>query len=200
MKSHVFDMKKFSSLVLLVFLINAGMAQDKYEREYRIRKSQFPEQAFTFLETYLKDAKRLRFYKELDSAKTSYEAKFKKDRLFYSIEFDEEGLLEDVEILIMEVDIPNSSYQAMQEYLKSNFKKFRIRKIQQQYPLSAFQTVENTLEKAFQNLIDPKINYELIVAGKKDRDFQDYEILFDSNGKFIRLRKSLPANYDHVLY
>ncbi|MBT8292923.1 MAG: hypothetical protein KJN70_06585, partial [Eudoraea sp.] len=146
------------------------------------------------------DVKRLRFYKELDSAKTSYEAKFKKDRLFYSVEFDEEGLLEDVEILITEVDIPNSSFQAIQEYLKSNFKKYRIRKIQQQYTLTAFQNVENTLHKAFQNLIDPKINYELIVAGKKDRDFQDYEILFDSEGKLIRLRKSLPANYDHVLY
>ncbi len=200
MKSHVFDMKKYSSLLLLVFLINTAMAQDKYEREYRIRKSQFPDKAFVFLNTYLEDAKRLRYYKELDSAKTSYEAKFKKDRLFYSIEFDEEGLLEDVEILVSEVDIPNSSFKAMQDYLKSSFKKYRIRKIQQQYTLTAFETVENTLKKAFQNLIDPKINYELIVAGKKDRDFQDYEILFDSNGKFIRLRKSLPANYDHVLY
>ncbi len=193
-------MKKFSSLILLVFLINTGMAQDKYEREFRIRKSQFPETAFTFLKTYLQDAKRLRFYKELDSAKISYEAKFKKDRLFYSIEFDQNGLLEDVEILITEVDVPNSSFQAMEEYLSANFKKFRIRKIQQQYTLSAFETVENTLKKAFQNLIDPGINYELIVAGKKDQDFRDYEILFDSEGKFIRLRKSLPANYDHVLY
>ncbi len=193
-------MKKYSSLLLLVFMINAGMAQDKYEREFRIRKSQFPEKAFTFLNAYLKDAKRIRFYKELDSAKTSYEAKFKKDRLFYSIEFDEQGVLEDVEILISEVDIPNSSFQVIEDYLKSNFKKFRIRKIQQQYPLSAFETVENTLKIAFQNLIDPNINYELIVAGKKDRDFKDYEILFDSEGNFIRLRKSLPANYDHVLY
>lgn len=190
---------KLLSLLLLLFFFSAG-AQDKYEREYRIRQAQFPENALGFLDSYLKDAKRIRFYKEVDSAKISFEAKFKKDRLYYSIEFDDKGTLEDVEIQIAEVDIPQESFLAMSEYLKSNFRKYRIRKIQQQYPLSAFGSVEETLAIAFQNLLDPKINYELIVAGKRDRFFQDYEILFDANGKFIRLRKSLPANYDHVLY
>ena len=202
MKSLVFDMMKYSKLLPLLLLLCffSAAAQDKYEREFRIRKIQFPENALGFLDSYLKDAKRIRFYKEVDSAKISFEAKFKKDRLHYSIEFDDKGILEDVEIRITVVDIPQESYQAIAKYLKSNFRKYRIRKIQQQYPLSAFGSVEETLKIAFQNLLDPKINYELIVAGKMDRLFQDYEILFDANGKFIRLRKSLPANYDHVLY
>ena len=49
-------------------------------------------------------------------------------------------------------------------------------------------------------MIDPKINYELIVGGSTNSGFQDYEIQFDAEGNFISMRKSLPANYDHVLY
>lgn len=180
--------------------MTSGWAQNKYEREFRIRKSQFPENAYSTLKEHIQNAKRIRFYKEIDSAKTSYEIKFKKDRLFYSIEFDSTGELEDVEILIQEVDIPNESYGAIESYLKANFAKFRIRKIQQQYVRSAFGTVSNTLKNAFQNIIDPRINYELIIGAKTDGYYQDYEILFDAQGKFISLRKSLPANYDHVLY
>ncbi len=201
-KSLVSDIMKYSKLIPLIFLLFflSGLAQDKYEREYRIRKNQFPENALGFLESYLVGAKRIRFYKEVDSAKISFEAKFKKDRLFYSIGFDGDGNLAAVEILIKEVDIPQESLVAMEAYLESNFRKYRIRKIQQQYPLSAFGSAERTMEMAFQNLLDPNINYELIVAGKIDGNLQDYEILFDANGKFIRLKKSLPANYDHVLY
>jgi hypothetical protein len=202
MKSHVFDMKKYKSLfaLLLLFFVATGWAQNKYEREFRIRKSQFPENAYASLKEELQNAKRIRFYKELDSSKVSYEAKFKKDRLFYSIEFDAAGELEDVEILIKEIDVPRTTYEAIEAYLKDNFTKYRIRKIQQQYSRIAFGSITNTLKIAFQNLIDPKINYELIVGGKTDGHYQDYEILFDADGNFISLRKSLPANYDHVLY
>ncbi|MCE2613335.1 hypothetical protein LVD13_10155 [Flavobacteriaceae bacterium D16] len=195
-------MKKYNSLValLLLFFVTTGWAQNKYEREFRIKKSQFPENAYAYLTNELENANRIRYYKEIDSNKVSFEVKFKKDRLFYSIEFDSTGELEDVEILIKEVDIPKSSLEAINAYLKENFTKYRIRKIQQQYSRVAFGSITNTLKKAFQNLIDPKINYELIVGGKTDGNYQDYEILFDAEGNFISLRKSLPANYDHVLY
>ncbi|MDX1314741.1 MAG: hypothetical protein R3356_04510 [Eudoraea sp.] len=195
-------MKKYKYLLALVLLlfVTAAWSQNKYEREFRIRKSQFPEKAYSFLKDELQNAKRIRYYKEVDSIKVSYEVKFKRERLFYSIEFDASGELEDVEILVKESDIPNSSFEAMEAYLNGYFNKFRIRKIQQQYTLEAFGTVSNTLKNAFQNLIDPKINYELIVGGSTDSGFQDYEILFDADGNFISMRKSLPANYDHVLY
>ena len=202
MKSLVFDMKKFSCLLtLFLFLgVTSGWAQNKYEREFRIRKSQFPEKAYAFLKEELQNAKRVRYYKEIDSSKVSFEVKFKRERLYYSIEFDASGNLEDVEVLIKEDDIPNSSFEAIENYLKGYFSKYRIRKIQQQYTLSAFGSVSNTLKNAFQNMIDPKINYELIVGGSTNSGFQDYEIQFDAEGNFISMRKSLPANYDHVLY
>ncbi len=193
---------RYSLICLLVCMISSASAQDKYkyEREYRIKKSQFPEAAHALIQQYLEDARRIRFYRETDSAKVSFEAKFKQGRLHYSVEFNQEGELEDVEILIKEVDIPNESFNKITEYLETGFTKYRIRRIQQQYPVSKDETIQKTLNDAFQNLILPTIRYELIVAGKKENGFEDFEILFDADGGFLQSRKSLPANYDHILY
>lgn len=195
-------MNRYSLLLAVLFAFSylSVFGQYKYEREHRIKKNQFPEAAHTFIEDYLENARKIKFYRETDSSKTSYEAKFKVDRLHYSVEFDEKGQLEDIEILIKEVDIPNDSYDKMTEFLETNFSKYRIRKIQQQYPASETETIEKTLENAFQNLIFPTIRYELMVAGKKEKGFEDYEILFDADGELLKMRKSLPVNYDHILY
>ena len=194
-------MKRLLSLLILLTLVGHSVdAQNKYEREHRIKKSQFPKTALSFMEQQLENARNIRFYKEIDSAKISYEVKFKKDRLRYSVEFNEQGQLEDIEILIKEIDIPSESLSEIKKDLGRRFKKYRIRKIQQQYLASPNEAVEVTLKNAFQNLLLPTINYELIVAAREEKQYQDYEILFNAEGAFLSLRKSLPANYDHVLY
>jgi hypothetical protein len=175
-------------------------AQHKYEREHRIRKSQFPEKAHRFIVEKLEGARRVRFYKETDSSKTNFEAKFKKDRLHYGIQFNEQGHLEEIVIVIRELDIPNEALANMKADLGHRFHKYRIRKILQQYPLQEKTNEDKTLRDAFQNLLLPYIRYELIVAGKEGRSPNDYEVLYDAAGNFIRIRASLPANYDHVLY
>lgn len=185
---------------LLVFSVTTCFSQNKYEREHRILKKQFPQEAMAFISQKLEGAKRIRFYREIDSAKISYEAKFKKDRLHYSVEFNKLGELEDVEINIGQVDVPSESWEAIKVYLNRNFKRIRIKKIQQQYPVTADTPPEKTLYNAFQNLLLPSVNYEIVFAGKKEMGFEEFEALFDAQGHFIRIRKSLPANYDHVLY
>lgn len=191
---------KFKVTFVFAFLVGIlATAQSKYEREHRIKKSQFPQVALDFIAEKLENTRRIRFYKEIDSTKTSYEAKFKKDRLHYSVEFDENGVLEDIEILIKTLDIPDASFEKMLKYLDDNFHKYRIRKIQQQYPVGQNDST-TTLKNAFQNLMLPYIKYELILAGKKNKSFEQYEVLFDAEGNFEKLRKSLPPNYDHVLY
>lgn len=175
-------------------------AQNKYEREHRIRKVQFPEIALEYISEKLDDAKRTRFYKEIDSSTISYKAKFKKDRLWYGIEFDKKGAIENVEIAVKPVDIPDDAFAAINSYLSNNFTKYKIRKMRQQYWVTEMITVEETVKNAFQNLMLPTINYELIIKGKKDKKSEQYETLFDSEGNFKSIRKSLPPNYDHVLY
>lgn len=191
-----------SRIIVLLFLMFGILAsgQKKYEREYRIKKSQFPESALAYIEiNLLKDVRRLRFYKETDGDRTSYAAKFKKDCLKYGTVFDEEGLLKDIEIVIKPIDIPDDVYDKITFYLDSNFSKHRVLKIHQQYPVGEENT-EKTIKIAFQNLMMPYIKYEFVVKGKKENGFEQYELLFNPEGQFEMMRKALPANYDHVLY
>ena len=194
-------MKSSISLALLLIFSSAPLlSQTKYEREHRIKRSQFPEQALQFIGDSLENVRRLRFYKETDSSRTSFAAKFKKERLHYSMEFDKDGMPENIKILVKEVDLPRDSYAQIRSYLDTGFHSYRIRKIQQQYPVRPGEAKETTLRNAFQNLLLPSVNYELIVVGKKEDVNNDYEILFGSEGDFISIRTSVPANYDHILY
>ncbi|WP_247656527.1 hypothetical protein [Maribacter sp. MMG018] len=187
-------------LVSLLFFGGFANAQYKYEREHRIKKSQFPPAALQFINKDLTDVKRLKYYKETDSTKISYEAKLKKDKLWYGMGFDENGVLNDIKIVIKPVDIPSETLERINAYLEKSFSKYKIKKLQQQYPSSDSETLETTIRNAFQNLLLPSINYEYTVKGKKEKGYLDYEILFDAKGNFINLRKTPPPNYDHVLY
>ncbi len=175
-------------------------AQAKYEREFRIKQADFPQKALALIKDEIQGVKRLRFYKEIDSITVSFEAKFKKDRLFYSIEFNTEGELEDIEILIQESDIPNDVLEAITAHLMQTYSNFKIRKIQQQYPLRKGEQLRGLLKEAFQNLLLPYINYELIISCKAVSGRREFEYLFNAEGNFLSKRESLPANYDHILY
>ncbi len=175
-------------------------AQAKYEREFRIKQADFPQKALALIKDEIQGVKRLRFYKEIDSITVSFEAKFKKDRLFYSIEFNTEGELEDIEILIQESDIPNDVLEAITAHLMQTYSNFKIRKIQQQYPLRKAEQLRGLLKEAFQNLLLPSLNYNFLVSIRTEDGNQDYKFIFDSEGTFKYKKPLLPANYDHILY
>jgi hypothetical protein len=177
-----------------------AFAQAKYEREYRIKKADFPQEALALIKDEMKGVKRLRFYQEIDSSTIGFKAKFKKDRLFYGVEFNSESELQNVEIQIQETDIPNDALESITGQLKESYSKFKIRKIQQQYPLKIGDPLGSLLKDAFQNLLLPYVNYELIVSCKTDTGSLEFEYLFDAEGNFLSKRESLPTNYDHILY
>jgi hypothetical protein len=190
-------------IVCLAFVVSCswwGYSQETSEREYRIKKAEFPLIAYEFIKTELSNVRKLRFYKERDSATTFYKAKLKKDKLYYCLEFDMLGTLKNVEILITRIDIPNDSFSVIQAYLEKNINAYKIYKISQQYLVTDEIAVKTTIKNAFQNLIIPSINYEFVVSDKSDKRQQDYEVLFDSDGNFIQIRKLVAPNYDHVLY
>ncbi|MBC2837933.1 hypothetical protein [Robiginitalea sp. SC105] len=186
--------------LFLLAVLTSGWAQQKQEREFRIRKDQFPPVALEAMEPFLADARRLRYYKEIDSARSSFELKFKLQRLWYSVEFTPEGVLEDVEVRIKPVDIPDETWARMQSHMTEAFGKHRVRKIQQQYPREAFDSVEVTMKNAFQNLLLPQLRYELVIQTRTQEGLTQYEALYDSEGALLLLREALPPNYNHILY
>ncbi len=194
---------KYKIAILLVLFFTApavGLAQAKYEREFRIRKAQFPQVALERATPYLEGARRVHYYQETDSNRVSYEIKFKKGRLRYSVEFSAGGDLEDIEVGIGPTDIPAITWEAIETHLSGMLGKHRIAKIQQQYPRSAFASDAETFKMAFQNMLLPEMRYEIMVQARTDEGFKEYEILYDHQGMVLRIRESLPPNYDHVLY
>jgi hypothetical protein len=190
-------------IIYLVFVVTCfgwGHSQETSEREYRIKRSEFPLIAYEFVKTEISNVKKLRFYKERDSARTLYKAKFKKAKLYYSLEFDATGGLNNIEVLITRVDIPDDSFSVIQNYLGKNISAYKIHKISQQYLVSDETPLKTTIKNAFQNLIIPSLNYELVISAKSKKGRKEYEILFDSEGNFIRMRELEAPNYDHVLY
>ena len=189
---------KSPTFIILLFFCVASFGQKKQEQEFRIDKKELPDGVMAVLSNYLENTKRLRYYKERDGEKSSYEVKFKKDKLHYSIEFDEKGALEDVELLIKQTDIPNEPFDNMTTYLQSNHKKYRIKKIQWQYVNTG--DAAQTLREAFQNSVLPKLKYELIIATKDENGYGEFELTFDANGKHLLTRKAVNTKYDHVLF
>lgn len=184
--------------ILLFFGIQWCQGQDQYEREYRIRKSQFPVlQSDSILNGH--DLKRKRFYKEIDSLGTNYILKFKKDRLHYTLSFDKDGTLKKSGFRVNEVDIPDEAFLAMENHLSASFNKFSIKRIYQQYA-SHDGNDKSLLTSTFQNLLLPSIVYKLVVMGKKDGIKNEYDFWFNADGLFLTKRIALPMNHDHILY
>lgn len=186
-----------------IFFLFGGFyssAQDKIERQHRIKKTQFPSEALKTITENNKDIKRLKFYREVDTAQKTYTAKFKKARLFYEMDFDQSGKFKSMGFKVKRVDIPEESFERITNYLSQNFEKSKIRKMLQLYPIKEKGNPEKTIKNAFQNLMVPNMFYKLLVRGKKVGASTDYSATFDAEGNFVQIRKSLPANYDRVLY
>lgn len=184
----------YITLMLLLMLGLQCFSQTKLEREHRIKKSQFP--AVDIDKLPLENTKHIRYYREVDTSKITYTLKFKKGKMHYHINYNEKGALQNTGFMVKEVDIPTDAYANIDSYLKENFKKIKIKYIQQRYLGSS----ENVLKNTFQNLILPSNTYKLMLRGKKADKKEDYIAIFDAEGNLIKTAIALPANYDRVLY
>lgn len=196
-------MKRRLFHAFFIFFLLSGSyssAQDKIERQHRIKKKQFPSEALKTIGEHNNGVKRLKFYREVDTAQKTYTAKFKKARLFYEMNFDQSGKFKSMGFNVKRIDIPEESFEHIANYLAQNFEKSKIRKMQQLYPIKGNGSREKTIKNVFQNLMVPSMFYKLLVRAKKGGGLTDYSIMFDAEGNLSELRKSLPANYDRVLY
>lgn len=172
-------------------------AQNKVEREIRIDEKEVPSKAVTFV-SQLNFTSKIKWYQEFGLKTTSFEAKTKFQGKVYSIEFNKEGTLEDIEIELQKKQLPVKTYQNIKENLKSEFGRFRIRKIQVQYSGE-----EQVVIRKISNQLDEKsliTRYEIVVSAKVDNKFKLFEFLFTNTGDFIQRKTILPVNTDNLEY
>ncbi len=190
-------MRSICLLLILFAMSGSGFAQTKLEKEVRIRKKEVPKVALSFIDA-INFTNKIKWYKETGLNKTSIEAKTKYRAKNYSIEFTLEGILEDVEIGIKQADIPQNTFDKMDELLTSEFTRYLIDKVQIQYvgaPEALLSQLRNEAPAG-----EVKINYELVIVAKVNRVFKKYEYLFSENGEVLRYGEIIVRNTDQIEY
>ncbi|TNJ44207.1 hypothetical protein KFZ70_03675 [Tamlana fucoidanivorans] len=192
-------MKKFSLFIYILAGI-MSFSQSKNEREVRVKPSEFPEVTSTYFNNFIKELKYLKFYRETDGDKVSYETKLKTQGFHFSIEFDTLGKLEDIEIVIKEKHIPKTIKAKIGGYFETHYNHVRFIKIQKQFVNSGMKPDKQFIQMVVENPNKMPDNFEIIAETKKKKDRQLSEFTFRSNGQFIKARHVTSSSYSHALY
>lgn len=168
-------------LSLTLGVVLTCFSQDKIEKETRIKTLDVPSNAKKWLQDSFEKIKRPKWFLEYSQNGKSFEAKFKYQNHFHSVEFDSLGHVEDVEIEIFYSEIPGETWEVIQSYYKSEFELVKVEKIQRQFS-GAKSDLEDFFDEEEQDGVT--IRYEIVFQGK-NKTWSLWEALFDESGKFI---------------
>ncbi len=183
--------------LIITLVCHPCLAQKKYEREYTIKPNAVPERALVFLNSVFKNAQ-VHWYGEESLTGKSIEVKLKDSGKRYSIEFDESGKIQDVEILIKIDEIDEKARTQLKANLSKTFSKYKVTKTQLQW-----QGDENQLRDALLKQDTPKgitTRYELILRATKDKKKGYFEVLSESNGSIVSISEIVQRNADNLIY
>lgn len=172
-------------------------AQEKFEKESRMKEQDVPSKALHFIDS-LKIESKVKWYLEEGLERNSIEAKFKWHKEKYSVEFDTFGVIEDVEIEIKEKKVPEKSMESMQSQLQKNCVKHKVSKIQIQYGGS-----HSALLKQLDSdelIAGVSVNYELIVQCKSTDSTDLFEYVFNDAGELVSTARIIFKNSSHLEY
>jgi len=184
--------RSFLFIALLLWSMSKGFGQQKFEKEYRINSEDVPSAAINFLQK-ITDKKRLKWVAEESQDGKTIEAKFYKNRRKYSVEFDKQGQLIDIEILISVSNLPASEKVLLEKTLGNEFAKFSILKIQKQFKNITFDQIESFFNSKENKDFDT-YDFEVVVKGKSKDRFELYELLLSKSGTLLKKLKFGPQN------
>jgi len=171
---------------VLFFNLPGLFAQDKVEREYKIKHSQVPAKALDFIKESFSEEK-VKWYTELNADGKSLEAKFRTDDQLYSVEFDTLGNIQDIAALVKFKDVPEAVRHMIERTLDKEFLSYKVQKAQKQWIGEA--AALHSLIKADKPKAKYNTNYEIVITGRKDKHRDEYEMLFNEVGVLIRQQK-----------
>ncbi len=173
--------------ILFVLFSLETIGQVKIEREYRVNSNEVPLKAVQWIDsTFQLKPSKIKLYNETNGNKQSFEAKLRWLGETYSVEFDSQGNIEDIEINIKWQKLPENTKRAINQHLKSNYISFKIIKIQQQLVGSPNNLHLYIRESSISAVT---IKYEMEIRGSIKSQNEIWEILFDSNGEFLSVNK-----------
>jgi hypothetical protein len=173
------------------------LGQKKFEREYGVKADAVPTSATSFVSSLFPEIK-VNWYIEESPGSKSIEAKFNHSEKRYSVEFDESGKIQDIEILIKIKNVEKKVRTSIKNNISTVFRRHKIVKAQLQWMGDADSLRQSVLIGTPEKSITTK--YELVVRGKKDKVEGYFEVLCDSDGVIERITELLMGNHDNLIY
>lgn len=171
--------------------------QPKREKEEDIQRNEMPVSVQQYLDRNIpSEARKVRDYFETDGSKKSYETKFKYKGRKFSVEFSENGELEDIEAEAKSRELAQSIINNIRTYLENENDRYKIEKLEAQYRSDKGAEMTKALN-LFKN--EPDF-FELIVATRNKDKLEKYEITFDKKGNFVKRRKVIRISYDYLIF
>ncbi len=187
------------TVALCCIAIGWSTAQIKYEKEEKTDVEQVPAAAVDFIHAV--DSLLVgRWYREISNQGTSYEWKGKINDQCTSIEFDQDGSLQDVEILRKFAKLPLDLMEILQKSLSTRYQRYSVRRCQEQWAGTSV-AIKNALIRSSPT-DDLSVKYELVVRarhGHKD-DTERYELLLKLDGSIVREAMLVRSLSDHMDY
>lgn len=190
-------MKLFVINSLLFLCIGPVLAQQKFEKEYRIEATDVSPLARQFVDS-LDFGRRVGWYREISQQGESIEAKSKRGGQKYSVEFGLAGELQDVEIEIAWRSLSDDIQRNIEQSLNADFEKFKIRKVQRQFSGQGEEVLNQINHPSQGNNVTTK--YELVLKGRKDGETNEFEYTFSANGILEKKAKMNFRNTDNLEY
>jgi hypothetical protein len=184
-----FQLNKMSFMVCIISLMlltNNLQGQDKYEKESRIDVKEVPAKALKQVEILFGQESNLKWFIEESDKGTSYEAKLKYNGLRHSVEFSEEGTLQDIEIESGWKDLNAEAKENIEEYFEDNYQKTKVKRMQIQLS-GDFEDILEALEE--KDYTEADVRYEIEYLGTKNNRSQLWEGLFDDEGEHLQSKK-----------
>lgn len=183
-------------LLFCFFQINVN-AQQKFEKESRIKPGDVPSAALQFIQEVQMETN-WKWYFEENLVGNSVEAKTKYNGKRYSIEFDTSGKIQDVEIETELPEIDENVSRNIIQALYSMFYSHKIEKIQIQYSAEIPVLLAILNNKPDQSV--SKVQYEIVVKGKKTGRPKLFELTFTENGELLETLEIIFRNTDNLEY
>jgi len=185
-----------SMLLFCIFQIDAN-AQKKFEQESRLKPADVPKVARQFIDAVEMDSN-WKWYFEENLQGNSVEAKTKHQGKRYSVEFDTSGKIQDVEVEKIWKEMDEQLRGSILFALDSLFNSHKLDKIQIHYVAETNVLLEILNKKADQT--DSKIQYEIMVKGKKNGRPKLYELTFTESGELLESLEIIFRNTDNLEY
>jgi hypothetical protein len=186
----------YLAILLLIIFSPPLLAQSKLEREFKIKETAVPQSAREFISS-CGFTDKIKWYREENGTIVSFEAKTRKKKNNYSIEFSETGVLEDAEVLSRLKWLNKDIILAIESALSAEFRRYRIEKMQIQYS-GADGAILNAILSGISG--DCLVRYELIVAGTSAAEHGHFEMLFSEKGVLLERTKLAKRGTENIEY